>query len=79
MKFQSLASSSKGHASLVCDGDTNILLECGLTHKKLLQMVGFALREIKACLITHEHKDHSSCVKQLLEDCVEVRSSAAAT
>ena len=72
MKFQSLASSSKGNAYLVCDGDTNILLECGLTHKKLLQMVGFALREIKACLITHEHKDHSSCVKQLLEDCVEV-------
>lgn len=72
MKFEALASSSKGNAYLVCDGDTHILLECGLTHKKLSQLLGFALTDVQACLISHEHKDHSGCVKRLFEDCVPV-------
>lgn len=72
MRFEALASSSKGNAYLVIDGDTHILLECGLTHKKLLQVIGFELSQIKACLITHEHKDHSSCIKQLLTNCMQV-------
>ena len=72
MRFEALASSSKGNAYLVNDGDTHLLLECGLTHKKLLQAIGFEMSRIKACLVTHEHKDHSSCIKRLLEDCVQV-------
>ena len=72
MRFEALASSSKGNAYLVIDGDTHILLECGLTHKKLSQLLGFALTDVQACLVTHEHKDHSQCVKRLLEDCVQV-------
>ena len=72
MRFQALASSSKGNAYIVTDGDTHLLLECGLTHKKLLQVVGFEISKIKACLVSHEHKDHSGCVRQLLEDCVQV-------
>lgn len=72
MIFEALASSSKGNAYLVCDGDTHLLLECGLTHKKLLQAIGFSMGTIDGCLVTHEHKDHSGCVKRLLEDCVPV-------
>ncbi len=72
MKFEGLASSSKGNAYLVIDGETMLLLECGLTHKKLLQAVGFSLGTVDGCLITHEHKDHSGCVKRLLEDGVPV-------
>ena len=72
MRFETLASSSKGNAYLVHDGDTHLLLECGLTHKKLLPLIGFELSKITGCLITHEHKDHSGCVKMLLQDCVPV-------
>ena len=72
MRFEALASSSKGNAYLVIDGDTHILVEGGLTHKKLSQLLGFALTDVQACLVTHEHKDHSQCVKRLLEDCVQV-------
>lgn len=72
MRFESLASSSKGNAYIVCDGNTHLLLECGLTHKKLLQLAGFELSGISACLITHEHKDHSNCVKRLLQDGIPV-------
>lgn len=72
MKFEALASSSKGNAYIVSDGQTHILLECGLTYKKLLQAIGFEVAQFDGCLITHEHKDHSGCVKRLLGDCMPI-------
>lgn len=72
MIFQSLASSSSGNAYLVSDGNTNILIECGLSHKKLQQACGFKLTSLDAVLISHEHKDHSQCVDKLLASGIPV-------
>ena len=72
MIFQSLASSSSGNAYLVSDGQTNILIECGLSHKKLQQACGFKLTSLDAVLISHEHKDHSQCVDKLLASGIPV-------
>jgi phosphoribosyl 1,2-cyclic phosphodiesterase len=70
--FQSLASSSSGNAYLVSDGQTNILIECGLSHRKLQQACGFKLTSLDAVLISHEHKDHSQCVDKLLASGIPV-------
>ena len=72
MIFQSLASSSSGNAYLVSDGQTHILIECGLSHKKLQQACGFKLTSLDAVLISHEHKDHSQCVDKLLSSGIPV-------
>lgn len=72
MKFQSLASSSHGNAYIVSDDQTHILLECGLTHKKLQQLCGFSTTAFDGCLISHEHKDHSGCVAKIIASGVEV-------
>lgn len=66
MIFESLASSSHGNAYIVSDRETRILLECGLSRKKLQQLSGFRLSDISACMVSHEHKDHSGCVADLL-------------
>lgn len=66
MIFQSLASSSSGNAYIVNDGETRILLECGLPLKKLQKAAGFSLSEICACLVSHEHKDHAKSVPDLI-------------
>ncbi len=66
MRFESLASSSHGNAYIVSDKETHILLECGISHKKLQQLSGFRLSDISACMVSHEHKDHSCCVADLL-------------
>lgn len=66
MKFRALASSSAGNAYIVEDGETRILLECGISHKKLLKLSGFALSDFRACLVSHEHKDHAKAVEDLL-------------
>ncbi|MBP3411927.1 MAG: MBL fold metallo-hydrolase [Oscillospiraceae bacterium] len=75
MRFEALASSSAGNAYIVEDGETRILLECGITHKKLLKLSGFALSEICACLVSHEHKDHSKAVADLIGRGMEVYMS----
>lgn len=66
MKFEALASSSAGNAYIVSDKDTRILLECGVSHKKLQKLSGFSLSEFQACLVSHEHKDHAKSVVELI-------------
>ena len=76
MRFEALASSSTGNAYIVEDGETRILLECGISHKKLLKLSGFALSDFKACLVSHEHKDHAKAVEDLLGRGMDVYMSA---
>lgn len=66
MRFESFASSSSGNAYAVSDSETMLLLECGLTYKKLQKAVGFDLNKFSACLVTHCHSDHSKCVNDLI-------------
>ena len=61
IKFCSLVSSSKGNATLICDGKTNILIDCGISRRRLgeaLLKVGKSGADIDAILVTHEHGDH---------------------
>ena len=66
MEFNSYASSSAGNAYSVSDGQTRILLECGISHQKLQKLSGFKLSEFQACLVSHEHKDHAKAVADLI-------------
>ncbi len=68
MIFTALASSSAGNAYIVDDRETRILLECGITHKKLKTLSGFSMSQFAACLVSHEHKDHAKAVRELIKD-----------
>lgn len=72
MNFHSFASSSEGNSYLISDGMTNILIECGLSHKKLQQACGFKLTTLDGVLVSHEHKDHCKCVEKLLSSGIPV-------
>lgn len=72
MRFEPLASSSSGNLYVVSDGETSLLLEAGVTYKKARQLTGFTIPQMAACLVTHEHQDHSHCVKNLIKDGVRV-------
>lgn len=66
MNFTAYASSSAGNCYVVSDSETKILLECGVSYRKLKKLCGFSTAELDACVVSHEHKDHSGCVTDLL-------------
>nr|WP_298379190.1 MBL fold metallo-hydrolase [uncultured Halomonas sp.] len=61
LRFASLGSGSKGNATLVSDGETHVLIDCGFglrDAEKRLARLGLSPRELAAVLVTHEHSDH---------------------
>lgn len=75
MRFHPLASSSHGNAYVIEDGQTKLLIECGVSYKKLQILLGFQAADLSACLISHEHKDHAGCYKQLLKSGIPIYAS----
>ena len=60
---------------IISDGQTRILIECGVTYKKLQQLCNFKTSGFDGCIISHEHKDHSQAVKQLIQSGMDVYMS----
>ena len=61
MRITVLASGSKGNATLVSSGRTQILVDAGLSCRELLRRLAVAGEDasrMSAILITHEHQDH---------------------
>ena len=61
MKFATLASGSSGNCSVVSDGTTHILIDAGVSARRIttgLEALGIAPGELAGVLITHEHSDH---------------------
>lgn len=58
-------SSSSGNNYVLIDGDSSIMLEAGLSPKKMASL-GVKLSKIDALLITHEHGDHTKYAKDIL-------------
>lgn len=61
-EMYSLISGSSGNATLLTNGRTHILVDCGASGKRiteLIAMAGFDPSNISAILITHEHSDHT--------------------
>lgn len=66
--FASLGSGSQGNATLVSDGITRLLVDCGFTLKdteQRLARLGVSASQLDAILVTHEHGDHVSGVGPL--------------
>ena len=71
LKVLPIASSSKGNAYVVVCGDEALLIDCGVPFKTLkgrleAKLGGEALPKLLAVLVTHNHSDHVSGLKVLL-------------
>lgn len=79
MDIKIIASSSKGNAIVLSDGKTKVMLDAGLTFKKLQNCLferDMSFTEINAVLVTHEHADHCVAVPELLRRGMDVYMSA---
>lgn len=69
IRFASLGSGSKGNATLVSCGKTQVLIDCGFPLKETsrrLQRLGVSPDALSAVLVTHEHGDHIGGVGALV-------------
>ncbi len=68
MDFYTLASSSGGNAALLRCGGTAILLDAGISARRIKQALlrlGMTPEALDAVLVTHEHTDHVSGIATL--------------
>lgn len=68
MKLHVLASGSAGNSTCLQFGDTNILVDAGISARRIktgLDAIGVAVEDVSAVLVTHEHTDHVSGLAML--------------
>lgn len=68
MKFCSLYSGSTGNSLFVQGNETKILVDAGVSAKKItqgLESIGEDINEINAVIVTHEHIDHIKSIGTL--------------
>lgn len=70
-----LGSSSKGNCYVLDDGQEALVIEAGIPTCEILAAVGYDVNRIAGCIVTHEHKDHSRHVGDLLDRYVPVYAS----
>lgn len=70
MEIASLGSGSRGNGTLIRQGSTCILIDCGFSYRdaiKRLHQRSLAPEALSAIFVTHEHSDHATGVKALSE------------
>ena len=68
MRFCTIASSSSGNCTLVSEGNTNILIDAGISARRIstsLKSLGICCADISAVFVTHEHSDHICGLKTM--------------
>lgn len=68
------ASGSSGNCYTVSDGETVVMLDCGLPFRRIERLTGFLLPT--AVFVTHEHKDHSKAAQDFMRRGVDVFMTA---
>lgn len=76
MKFRQYYSSSKANLYTVTAGNgKRLLIECGTRWRDWQKALNYDLSGIVGCLLTHEHKDHSRAVKDVMKAGFDVFAS----
>ena len=68
MRYCSLGSGSKGNGTLIEQGNTRLLVDCGFSLRSTeqrLRQAGIGGDQLTAILVTHEHSDHIQGVAKL--------------
>jgi phosphoribosyl 1,2-cyclic phosphodiesterase len=73
MNFHKYYSSSRGNLYAVeAASGERLLIDPGVTWRKLQKALDFDLGNIAGCLVSHEHKDHSKAVHDVLNAGIDV-------
>ena len=72
MVLKCLGSGSSGNCYLFEASDGVLIVECGIPFVEIKKALKFKIKGVLGCVISHEHKDHSKCLKDLLRSGIKV-------
>jgi phosphoribosyl 1,2-cyclic phosphodiesterase len=72
MNLKVVGSGSKGNSYLLETPTGTLILDAGMKYKDIQKALNFDFTKVVACLVTHEHGDHSRSVKDILKAGMDV-------
>lgn len=75
MNLSVISSSSKGNCYILENESEALLIEVGVSFKEIKQALNFNLKKIVGAVVTHEHKDHSKALDDVLKAGIKVVAS----
>lgn len=67
-----LGSSSQGNCYILQNDTEALILEAGIKFSAVKQALGYNLRKVAGCLVTHQHGDHAKFLREMLWSCIRV-------
>ena len=75
MELQVIDSGSRGNCFVIHSGTSALILECGVSFKRLAHNLEYRVDKIDGCLLTHEHGDHAGYWKQYTQRGIKIYTS----
>lgn len=75
MKLKVIGSGSSGNCYVLDNGKEALVIECGMSFKKVLQSIDYNVARIQGALISHEHGDHAKYVNDFLSAQISIYTS----
>lgn len=73
MILKTISTGSSGNCYLLtADSGETLILDAGVPVKDIKKGLGWNIRDVVGCIVTHEHKDHSRSVKDLRDMGIKV-------
>lgn len=72
MNLRVINSGSKGNSYLLESPTGTLILDAGVNFKEIQRASNFDFSKVVGCLVTHEHRDHSKAVKDVLKAGIDV-------
>lgn len=67
MVLKVLGSSSQGNCYILENKNEALIIEAGVRFIEVKKALGFDIRKVSGCLITHQHNDHARYIKAMVE------------
>lgn len=75
MRLTIISSNSSGNAYILHNEYEALLIECGVRFDKIKEALGFNLKKVVGCLITHAHLDHCKAARDLMKAGINIYST----
>lgn len=75
LDFKIIASGSSGNCYRLSYGGNDLLIECGISWKRIQKGLDFNSKRISGCLVSHYHNDHSKAIRDVLKAGIDVFAS----